>query len=464
MDTTKDYYDIPSELLPSSNFANRPASEISDVNLVDGLRTFIYSSGSSSSSSELEDTVTPTGPRDAAESLESESGALLELEATVTNQTVHAPQPRLRSLSNDMKIKERSQLRRKAATAPPGTLITPDYAPQPPRRTISARPTTSKERGRRQAVRSADRSDFRRKRDEDLKGPQRPLPSLPILEVQGDSGQTLKDTQLPRSFSQRPRVIKTLNEKKLARLQTDIVDFESRGLLSSPRSMLSSPRSMLNTPREMYAIPEKVSTSEAPSSPSSPHAKKAQRSIMSSLSGTSPKLHLSRARHCKSMHDGHTKRSNLSGQKRIYVPGAIRLEEHPAKLRKDSVASLEPFAKEVDFGSRRNSDMIVLDNITVFFDELGVVEDATEACLDRYWYDVASARTSIITITSIDETPVTSVEKPQQGRSTQGSSRFSFSSASSSSSQARNGTPMMRQRDKLRRLLSPAFPGSGFRG
>jgi hypothetical protein len=457
MDTTKDYYDIPSELLPSSNFANRPASEISDVNLVDGLWTFIYSSGSSSSSSELEDTVTPTGPRDAAESLESESGALPELEATVTNQTIHTPQPRLRSLSNDMKIKERSQSRRKAATAPPGTLTTPDYAPQPPRRAISARPTTSKERGRRQAVRSADRSDFRRKRDEDLKGPQRPLPSLPILEVQGDSSQTLKDTQLPRSFSQRPRVIKTLNEKKLARLQTDIVDFESRGLLSSPRSML-------NTPREMYAIPEKVSTSEAPSSPSSPHAKKAQRSIVSSLSGTSPKQHLSRARHCKSMYDVHTKRSNLSGQKQIYVPGAIRLEEHPAKLRKDSVASLEPFAKEVGFDSRRNSDMIVLDNITVFFDELGVVEDATEACLDRYWYDVASARTSIITITSIDETPATSVEKPQQGRSTQGPSRFSFSSASSSSSQARNGTPMMRQRDKLRRLLSPAFPGSGLRG
>jgi hypothetical protein len=450
MDYTKDHYDISFELLPSSNFANRPASEISDIHLVDGLWTFIYSSGSSSSSSEPEDNKTHTELRDAAESLESGSGALLELEATVTSRTIYAPQPRLRSLSNTVKVKEPSQLRRKAATAPPGTVLY--YAPQPPRRAISTRPTTSKERGRRQAVRLVDRLEIRGKRNGDLEGPQGPqgpqgpLPSLPPLKMQGDSSHTLKDARLFESFSQRPRVRDTLNEKKLARLLTDIVDFESRGLLTSPRSMLI-------TPREMYAIPEKGFTCDEPSSPSSPHAKTARRSIMSSLSGTSPRLHLSKTHHCKSMHDGHIGKSNLTGRQPIYVAGAIRLEEHPAKLRKDSVASLEPFAKEVEFGSRRNSDIVVEDSITMFFDELGVVEDATEACLDRYWHDVASARSSIITIV---EAPVTSVMKPPRECSPQRVSRFSFSSASSSASQ----TPVMRQRDRLKRL----FPGSGLRG
>jgi hypothetical protein len=444
MDYTKDYYDIPFNFLPSSNFANRPASEISDIHLVDGLWTFIYSSGSSSSSSEPEDNKPLTGLRDAAESLESGLGALQELEATVTSQTIHAPQPRLRNLSKDIKVKKPSQLRRKAATAPPGTVLY--YAPQPPKRAISAGSTTSEERGRQQAVRLADRLEIRRKRNGDLEGPQGPLPSLPPLKMQGDSSHTLKDVRLLESFSQRPRVRDTLNEKKLARLFTDIVDFESRGLLTLPRSMLV-------TPREMYAIPEKGSTRDEPSSPSSPHAKTARRAIMSSLSGTSPRLHLSKTRRCTSMHDGHIGKSNLAGRQPIYMAGAIRLEEHPAKLRKDSVASLEPFAKEVEFGSRRNSDIIVEDSITIFFDELGVVEDATEACLDRYWHDVASARASIITIV---EAPLTSVVKPPRGLSPQRSSRFSFSSASSSASTA----PMMRQRDRLKRL----FPGSGLRG
>jgi hypothetical protein len=444
MENTKDYYDIHFDLLPSSNFANRPASEISDVNLVDGLWKFIYSSGSSSSSSELEDNQTPTGPRHAAKSLESGSDALPELEATVTNQTINAPQPRLRSLSNDVKMKEPSQSRRKAATAPPAIVLY--YAPQPPRRAISARPIASKERGRRQAVRLTDRLEFRAKRDEDLEGPQGPLPSLPPFKMQVDDSYTLKDAGLLESFSQRPRVRETLNEKKLARLLTDIVDFESRGLLTSPRSML-------NTPREMYAIPEKGFTRDAPSSPSSLHAEKARRSIMSSLSGTSPGLHLNKAPHCKPMHDGYIGKSNLAGRQPIYVAGAIRLEPHPSKLRKDSVASLEPFAKEVEFGGRRNSDIIVEDSITKFFDELGVLEDTTEACLDRYWHDVASARTSIITIV---EAPVTSVVKPPRGHSPQRLSRFSFSSTSSSASQ----TPMLRQRDRLKRL----FPGSGLRG
>jgi hypothetical protein len=462
-DNTKDYYDIPAEWIPSSNFANRPTSEISDINLVDGLWTFVYSSGSSSSSSEAEDNTTPTKSRDAAKESKSDSGALPELETAVTSQR-NEPQPRLRSLSNDVKMIERPRLRRKANTAPPGTLSVPQYAPHPPRRAISARPRAFRGRDKQQASRVAHRLDFGKTRDDDLKKPREQIPPQARLETQGDNNQTPEDTRLPGSFSGKARVRETLDKKKMVRLKTDIVDFESQGLLSSPMSML-------NTPREMYAIPEQHPTSEEPSSPCSPPAKNARRSILSSLAGTSPTLHLIKTRQHTSMHDCHIRMSDLAARQPIYVAGAICLEEHAPKLRKDSVASLDPFTKAGESDDRRNCDMLVVDSITSFFDDLGVMEGATEECLDRYWHDayraprhIANARMSIMIITSMQEAPVTSVTTPQRGRSPQGQgSRFSFSSASSSSSlAARSGTPM-RQRDKLKRLLSPAFPGSGFR-
>jgi hypothetical protein len=460
MNDNTDYYDIPTEWIPSSNFANRPTSEISEINLVDGLWTFIYSYGSSSSSSEVEENTNLLNPRHASESAESESGAPSESGTTATSCIMDTPQPRLRSLSNDVKIMERPNLRWKAATAPPGTLSVPNYAPELPRCAVSARsrpPKTFSGRDQQQTSRVTDRLNFRKTRDDDLKGPQGPLPSPPHLEIQDDSSLTLKDARLLGSFSQKARVRKSLNEKKMAKLKMDMddfVDFESRGLLSSPASML-------DTPREMYAIPEHP-MAEEPCSPSSPYAKKARESILSSLSGTSPTLHLGKTRLCEPMHDGHIRKSNSAGWQPMYVAGAIRLEEHAAKLRKDSVASLDPFAKEVESEGKRNSDLLVVDSITTFFDDLGVMEYATEECLDMYWHDARRAARHVASAgTSIEEAPVTSVAKPQGSPQDQGS-RFSFSSASSSSSQARPGTPM-RQRDKLKRLLSPAFPGSGFR-
>jgi hypothetical protein len=468
--STKDYYDIPAEWIPSSNFANRPMSEISDINLVDGLGTFVYSSDSSSSSeadSKAEDDATPSEPRDPAVELEleskSKSGVPPELEMAVTSRT-DAPQPRLRSLSNDVKMMDRPRLRRKAATAPPGTLSVPNYAPQPPRRAISARPRAFKGRDKQQASRVAVRLDFGKTRDDDLQKPREQIPPAAHLETRGDNCQTLKDAQLPGSFSQKARVRRTVDKKMMVRLKTDIVDFEPQGLLSSPMSML-------NTPREMYATPEQHPASDEPSNLCSPHAENARRSILSSLSGISPTLHLGKTRQHKSMHDGHVKISNLAGWQPIYVAGAICLEEHAPELRKDSVASLDPFTKAGESDDRRDCDLLVVDSITTFFDDLGVMDDTTEECLDRYWHDarlaprqVASARISTMTITSIEAMPVTNVATPQRGRSPQGQgSRFSFSSASSASSlAARSGTPM-RQRDKLKRLLSPAFPGSGFR-
>jgi hypothetical protein len=427
-DSTRDYYDIPAEWIPSPNFAGRPASEISEINLMDGLWTFMSSSGSSSSSSEHDDIPTPI-PRDIAESTEAEHVIPQRLEITVTGPDFVTPQPRRTSLSKDVNVHDRPILLEKATSSPSGGFTTPNYAPQPPRRAISARLGTSRSnRGRlpQREDSAIDPFSFEGAQDDKRVGPQGRLPSP------------------PRHMD--------------SRLRTDIVDFESRGLLSSPISMLS-------TPRELYPISEKCPAVDEPSSPSSPQAKDARRSIMSSLSGNGSSLYLLKLHRQTSMHDDRIVKMYPPGWQPIYLPGPISLEKHPAQLRKDSVASLDPFAKELEPRVRRHSDMIVLDSITGYFDDFGVMEDPTEACFDMFWRhthqapdEVADARKC--SITSVEEPPLRSPESQRSRRSLQGS-RFSFSSVSSSSSLPRTGTPM-RQRDRLKKLLSPAFPSSAF--
>jgi hypothetical protein len=324
----------------------------------------------------------------------------------------------------------------------------PDYAPQPPRRAISARvgPSTSIKR-RTPPQGNAVITPLT------IGGAYRDNQGLPCPSKQGSSNLPRRDAKVPLSFSQKARVKKTLDDKNLGRLNTDIVDFESQGLLTSPTSML-------NTPRELYTKPEK---GVIHGGPCCPHSKDARRSIMSSLSGTSPSFRL--RRHTPTRND--SAKILPAGWQQVYLVGAIRLEEHPARLRKDSVASLDPFAKEVEPSGKRLSEMIVLDSITVFFEDLGVVEDATEQCLDMYWRNTGHAPRCVasvrqISVASIDVAPppTKSTELPPIERTPKGS-RFSFSSASSTASQPRTGTPM-RQRDKLKRLLSPAFPSSAF--
>jgi hypothetical protein len=459
-DSTRDYYDIPMEWIPSPNFAGRPASEISEINLMDGLWTFMSSSGSSSSSSEHEDIPTPTS-RDVVESTKAEHVVSQSLEITVIGSDFVTPQPKTRSLSNDVNVLDRPIVLEKTASAPPGGFTIPNYAPQPPRRAISARLGPSRSIRRRLPQRedsAIDPSSFEGAQDDKCVGPQGRLPSPPRHMDSGHANPVTGDTKLPGSFSQKEHVRRTLDERNVARLRTDIVDFESRGLLSSPISMMS-------TPRELYPIPEKCSAIEEPSSPSSPQAKDARRSIMSSLSGNNSSLHLLTL-HCqKSMHDDHIVKMYPPGWQPIYLPGPISLEKHPAQLRKDSVASLDPFAKEVEPRMRRHSDMIVLDSITAYFDDFGVMEDPTEACYDLFWRHTHQSPNKVAdprkcSITSVEEPPLRSPENQRSRRSLQGS-RFSFSSMSSSSSLPRIGTPM-RQRDRLKKLLSPAFPSYAF--
>lgn len=447
-DSARDYYDIPVQWIPSANFANRPASEISEIN-VDGLWTFMLSSDSSAPPSETDDDHTPTS-RETPEWTRREN-----------DPAIIAPQPRSSLLSHNGKASDSPVMRGKAATAPAGGFDTPNYAPQPPRRAVSARLGLSRTiRGRkpRREVPTIDPLTVTKTPLQAHPGPDKPLPLLPVIVAPVDRD-PWGNAKAPGSFSQRARVKKTLDDKNVVRLNTDIVDFESRGLLSSPRSMM-------NTPRELYAIPEKRVTLEEPSSPISPHTKDARKSILSSLSGKGLALLLKKP----SQRWQHNDALKLypEGWKATYLPGTICLEKHPAQLRKDSVASLDPFAKEVEPRVRRHSDLIMLDSITSFFDDLGVLEDATEVCLDTFWRDVTQAPDHVTnnrasSIISVEEPALKSLESLQSNPSALSlrGSRFSFSSASSSMSVPRNGAPV-RQRDRLKRLLSPAFPGAAF--
>ena len=432
---------------------------------MDGLWTFIISSSSSSSSSDAEEGPTET-PRNAAKFSHTQPDGSQRPSAKVTSPTNVERKTRVRSLSDNTEMIERTRLQERSATAPPSAFTLPSYSPQPPRRAISARlerPNTSKKRSHEPESAAVGTSIASSMLDHGQlevgarrPPPNRHLPQPQRPDVQFNDTEYTKKARLAGSFSQKARVKKTLDDKNLQRLDTTIVDFESRGLLSAPTSMLE-------TPREMYAIPERQSMRQDPTSPQS---KDARRTIMFSLRKSSsstlpPKVQVRR----KSQHSGKARQEKDPERQRIYLPGAICLEEDPSMQRRDSVATLNPFDEGIEPRCKQFSDMIMLDSITMYFEELCIVQDATEQCLDQYWKDASRAPHRVTgsrppSVTSPEESDAKSPIRPHNGRSPR-SSRFSFSSASSTSSQPRPGTPM-RQRDRLRRLLSPAFPGSAF--
>jgi hypothetical protein len=450
-DRTRAYYDVPAASGPSANFANRPITDISNLLSVD--EPFMISSSCSSSLSDKEDK--PGSRHDVAP----ESPTTPTIKVPFPNEE---QRPRGRSMSNDEDVADRPRLRKKSATAPPGSMAMsePGYAPQPPRRAISARVKKTQDiqgKSLQQQTywmkplpaRTVQQSEHGKLPPH---SPRVPRARPPRREGLGRmSSQVTIRAPNPGSFSQKERVRRTLDGKNFGRLDTSIVDFESRGLLSSPTSMQ-------NTPRELYPIPERRSADHAQwrVGPSSPHSVDARRSILSTLSPRSQQSYRVRSR------KKGNKRYRQAEKQQNYVPGPVRLEGHPAQLRKGSVANLERFDERTTTRGKRYSDMIVLNSMTMYFAELSVLEDASEECLDRYWRDtkppvlrhVVKPSVSSVEEIRIGESPrrpsITSTTSTTRG------SRFSSSSASSSST-----TTPMRQRDRLKRLLTPGFTSSG---
>jgi hypothetical protein len=147
------------------------------------------------------------------------------------------------------------------------------------------------------------------------------------------------------------------------------------------------------------------------------------------------------------------------------------LAKHPAKLRRDSVATLDPFTFDprLDSLGRRISDIVGLDGIVMFFEEFGVVGQVTEVTFDQYWL-----RKSLIMSDDMDEEMEDMVARKRSVGSVKETGplgswvaqsprreglKSKFSSASSTVSMH---APEKRKRSRLRGLLSPGLPGAAF--
>lgn len=461
----EDYYDLPVDLLPSANFAGRP---MSDISTLDGLYTMIVSSSpSSSENNDDEEFPIVLQHHPAAQGTRSHSTRRNKgPEIRISSPTREDLKPRLRSLSNDVKVMERPRLREKANTAPSGTISLIEFAKSRPRRAISARvgeldiersspPNPEHRRGDPGPVGRTVERNFS---DAKSSPPRKPLPSVP--------GQ--RALSLRGSFSQKLRVQKTLKQKQMGKLKTDFMNYDARRGPNSANSMLA-------TPRELYAIPEKQDNHDGRPrwqqvvQDKQPEISTLCSSERRSTNSISPKAASSAAR--PAVVQAHTslrslpdvKMEYLSRPPRIYVPGPICLEKHAANPRRDSVATLDPFDSTPN-SAHRFSDMMVEEATIIFFDDLGVTENATEASVDRYWLEISrrysedyeqDAAWRKASISSVTETAPPS---PETAHSLYGS-RFSFSSASSNAS---SPPTVKNPRTLLGRFLSPSNSGTAF--
>jgi hypothetical protein len=464
----EDYYDMPVELLPSANFAGRPTS---DISMLGGLLTMIISSSSEEDNEDDSEDIAPQlRPRTPPQPFQALPESLERPKIMVTSPPSDDVRPsRLKSLSNDVKVLQRPRLRRKAQTAPVGTVdLEP---PLEPRRATSARLGYSNSNKKRQLqpYNEDDRSwTMRGLCSNQGSGPQEALPTLSkqeqrLLATETDQGQDEDSSslveQLPGSFSDKARIRETLDKKRVRTLNTALADYGAKTLSGSPSSMLS-------TPRELYATPEQLATSETMDSPCTSRSFK--RRSGKSIKSISPKARSSfiqsgmRSSNEPKREDN-TKDADAAKRQRIYLPGPIMLAQHPAQLRKDSVATLDPSSVDSKLYSpgRRMSDILGLDTIVTFFEEVSVVAEVTDATLDQYWLHESESSDNTVedvdtrkeSITSVEETPP---QIPWVIRTPRGS-KFSFSSASST-----KPPPEKRKRNRLRDFLSPGLPGSVF--
>ncbi|KAF2132588.1 hypothetical protein P153DRAFT_363890 [Dothidotthia symphoricarpi CBS 119687] len=469
----EDYYDIPYELLPTPNFAGRPTSEISDIGgVLDGFWTF-PSSESSSSGGDDDSGLTPTAQSPAKSlplRIHVEQEAAEKLGIKAISPSSNRVQRHTRYWSDLGPTSEIPRPGKKAATAPPGAPCLLDFAAQPPRRALSAGLGRSKTVRRRTTHRQSDVESFLVANGalEGMKSePQKPLPQPPHTSECETTAQMWSTLQPLSSISEKDRVRKALRRKKLTMLDTSFVDFQARRYFESPISMT-------NTPRELYGV-------SAPGFPGIPPCPRSSGSLsIQSLPQTSLHPKQPDTLHPETLQCNDDVVGAYTGeQSRLYLPGPVVLEKHSMLLRKDSVATMDVFDSGPEPKAKRFSDLMTADGIVTFFADLGVIDETSDDSLDKYWVDEESKQrssawskcTSIVSIMEPVLRSPLSPPSPPSPRSAQSGcemtgltripSRFSFSSASSSASLPRAGTPIGK-RLKWIRLLTPGIPGSAF--
>ena len=475
----KDYYDIPDDELPSANFAARPTSDISDLGLlVHGLWSLMDSSSSSPENTDCEDDVedsltpvahTPDTPKMPQPEMPRTPPATPAITVTSPSRRQSLRQ-HLRRYSDVAAIVRRSSSRQKPNTALPGSFTSAQYAPhtaplgsftsaqyapQVPRRAVSASLEKRDAAVGRHSRHMSFESDSKARRvlgiEETVLEEERQRPAIAHTGQEDLRGGLLDFDQTGPSFSRKPRVREALRKKQLTRLKMDFVSTGSDQFVDSPQSMTA-------TPVELYSAP-KPQPQPQPGRFRPTSAIHGRRGTSTPASPRTPSTFWRPQPPSSYMLAGNEDLGDAY-ETRTYVPGPICLEKHPAMLRKDSVATLDPFASEIDQAGRRPSDLLALDQIVVFFDGMGLIEQATDECFDRYWLRTPqqALRETDLDVLELDPVSPRSQQSSHSRATSSTLSRFSFSSASSGASVPQD-SPQKRQLIRLRRLLSPAIPG-----
>ncbi|EMD94226.1 hypothetical protein COCC4DRAFT_58373 [Bipolaris maydis ATCC 48331] len=509
----EDYYDMPVELLPSANFAGRPTS---DIDMLAGLwATAASYSNFSSSEDEADGNGHDDNDRDDKASPQRRDGSSVSPPPpTETESREERPSTTTITLppTNDIRVSSgvvrglaRARLRRKAHSTPYGNLAS-RASPlveaveaagegrvggvgglgyfDTIRRKHNNREKEGEQR-RKKRVRSCDVEMSKR-------GMMGELLAQADAQAQG-SGAAISPSsakQSRTSLAQQTRVGPKRQGRQLAALDTDVAGYElsSRGCIirggdtTTAATVAGSPSSVLLTPQELYAIGKGHAASETLGSPQVWCARNdnpANIMVVTDKMCSPPSPSNMRWGRNGSITHTHTdtqhRRSSVdvAGGRIIYVPGTMMLAREPVKLRRDSVATALDACTfdgtKLASEEKRYAELVGLEeDVVTFFEELGVVAEATEASLDRYWLCNGSCSSSVEQEGHDDKASLSSTASVGVGEAesdkAQGSraSRFSFSSASSCSAPVSSHRHRRKRSRLIELLLSPGMPGAVF--
>ncbi|EUC47642.1 hypothetical protein COCMIDRAFT_89581 [Bipolaris oryzae ATCC 44560] len=507
----EDYYDMPIELLPSANFAGRPTS---DIDMLAGLWATAASYYSNFSSSEDEadvnghddndrdDKVSPQRIDECRVSPPPPTETKSREERPSTTITL-PPADDIRASSGVVRGLARAQLRRKANSAPYGSL---ESRASPLveaveavgegrvggvgglgyfdtiRRKYSNNREKEGEQRRKKRVRSCDVNTSKEKRR--MMGE-----LLADAQAQG-SGAAISPSakQSCTSLAQQTRVGPKRQGRQLATLDTDVAGYELSSIrgrdTTTATTVAGSPSSVLSTPQELYAIGKGHAANETLGSPQVWYARNgnpANIMVMADkmCSPSSPSNrrwggNSTTITHSDTVTQHRRSSVDVAGGRIIYVPGTMMLAREPVRQRRDSVATALDACTfdgtKLASEEKRYAELVGLEeDVVTFFEELGVVAEATEASLDRYWLCNGRCSASVekeghddkASLSSTASVSVGEAESNKgQGKGSR-ASRFSFSSSASSCSAPVSTHRHRRKRSRLiELLLSPGMPGA----
>ena len=510
----EDYYDMPVELLPSANFAGRPTS---DIDMLAGLwATAASHSNFSSSEDEADGNGHDDNDRDDKASPQQRDGSSVSpppptetesREERPSTTITLPPTDDIRVSSGVVRGLARARLRRKAYSAPYGGLesrASPlveaveavgegrvggvgglGYFDTIRRKNNNNREKEGEQR-RKKRVRSCDVEMSKR-------GMMGELLAQADAQAQGSGAAISPSAKQSRtSLAQQTRVGPKRQGRQLAALDTDVAGYElnSRGCIrggdsTTAATVTGSPSSVLSTPQELYAIGKGHAASETLGSPQMWCARNdnpANIMVVADKMCSPPSPSNMRWGRNSGITHTHTdtqhRRSSVDvvGGRIIYVPGSMMLAREPVRQRRDSVAiALDACTfdgTKLASEEKRYAELVGLEeDVVTFFEELGVVAEATEASLDRYWLCNGSCCSSMekeghddkASLSSTASVSVSVSEaKSDKGQGSR-TSRFSFSSSASSCSAPVSSHRHRRKRSRLiELLLSPGMPGAVF--